>query len=160
MDIRVGFGYDVHKWSDDRPLILGGITIPYTMGLHGHSDADALLHAITDALLGALALGDIGTHFPDTDPAYKGADSALLLAKAYELVGGGGFSLGNIDATIVMERPKLLPYIPAMRERIAVILAVELNQVSIKATTSERMGFIGREEGAAVMATVLIKKNS
>ena len=160
MDIRVGFGYDVHKWSDDRPLVLGGITIPHTIGLYGHSDADVLLHAITDALLGALALGDIGTHFPDTDPVYKGADSALLLAKAYELVGGGGFSLGNIDATIVMERPKLLPFIPAMRERIAVILAVELNQVSIKATTSERMGFIGREEGAAVMATVLINKNS
>ena len=114
---------------------------------------------LTDALLGALALGDIGTHFPDTDPTYKGADSALFLAKAYELVSVEGYNLGNIDATIVMERPKLLPFIPSMRERIASILSVELDQVSIKATTSERMGFIGRDEGAAVMATVLIKEN-
>lgn len=159
MDIRVGFGYDVHKWSADRPLILGGITITHEMGLYGHSDADILLHAITDALLGALALGDIGAHFPDTDPNYKGADSALLLDRVYELVVAEGYNLGNIDATIVMERPKLLPFIPFIRERIASILAVELDQVSIKATTSERMGFVGREEGAAVMATVLIKKN-
>tara|TARA_B100000575_G_scaffold127193_1_gene101365 strand:- start:1096 stop:1578 length:483 start_codon:yes stop_codon:yes gene_type:complete len=159
MDIRVGFGYDVHKFSVDRPLILGGITIAHEMGLYGHSDADILLHAITDALLGALALGDIGTHFPDTDPTYEGADSALLLAKVYELVGDKGYNLGNVDATVVMERPKLLHFIPSIRERIASILAVELDQVSIKATTSERMGFVGREEGAAVMATVLIKKN-
>ena len=159
MDIRVGFGYDVHKWSAERPLILGGITIPHEMGLYGHSDADILLHAITDALLGALALGDIGTHFPDTDSTYKGADSAFFLEKAYELVGNEGYKLGNIDATIVMERPKLLPFIPTIRGRIASILSVELDQVSIKATTSERMGFIGRDEGAAVMATVLIKEN-
>ena len=159
MDIRVGFGYDVHKWSAERPLILGGITIVHEMGLYGHSDADILLHAITDALLGALALGDIGTHFPDTDPNYKGADSAFFLEKAYELVGHEGYNLGNIDATIVMERRKLLPFIPSIRERIASILSVELDQVSIKATTSERMGFIGRDEGAAVMATVLIKEN-
>lgn len=159
MDIRVGFGYDVHKWSAERPLILGGITIAHEMGLYGHSDADILLHAITDALLGALALGDIGTHFPDTDSTYKGADSAFFLEKAYELVGNEGYKLGNIDATIVMERPKLLPFIPSIRERIASILSVELDQVSIKATTSERMGFIGRDEGAAVMATVLIKEN-
>ena len=159
MDIRVGFGYDVHKWSAERPLILGGITIVHEMGLYGHSDADILLHAITDALLGALALGDIGTHFPDTDSTYKGADSAFFLEKAYELVGNEGYKLGNIDATIVMERPKLLPFISSIRERIASILSVELDQVSIKATTSERMGFIGRDEGAAVMATVLIKDN-
>ena len=117
------------------------------------------MHAITDALLGALALGDIGTHFPDTDSTYKGADSAFFLEKAYELVGHEGYKLGNIDATIVMERPKLLPFIPTIRGRIASILSVELDQVSIKATTSERMGFIGRDEGAAVMATVLIKEN-
>ena len=159
MDIRVGFGYDVHKWSEDRPLVLGGVAIPHEKGLYGHSDADVLLHAVTDALLGALALGDIGTHFPDTDPVYKGADSALLLAKAYGLVSVEGYSLVNIDATVVMERPKLLPYIPSMRERVASILSTDLGRVSIKATTSERMGFVGREEGAAVMATVLIKKN-
>jgi 2-C-methyl-D-erythritol 2,4-cyclodiphosphate synthase len=158
MEIRVGFGYDVHQWADNRPLILGGVTIPHHQGLMGHSDADVLLHAITDALLGSLALGDIGTHFPDTDPQYKGADSGLLLQKAYELIRSKRYFLVNLDATVIMERPKLLEHIPSIRHRISEILDVDITRVSIKATTSEKMGFVGRGEGAASMATVLVQQ--
>ncbi len=158
MEIRVGFGYDVHQWADHRPLILGGVTIPHHQGLMGHSDADVLLHAITDALLGSLALGDIGTHFPDTDPQYKGADSGLLLQKAYELIRSKRYFLVNLDATVIMERPKLLEHIPSIRHRISEILDVDITRVSIKATTSEQMGFVGRGEGAASMATVLVQQ--
>lgn len=158
MEIRVGFGYDVHQWADNRPLILGGVTIPHHQGLMGHSDADVLLHAITDALLGSLALGDIGTHFPDTDPQYKGADSGLLLQKAYELIRSKQYFLVNLDATVIMERPKLLEHIPSIRHRISELLDVDVTRVSIKATTSEKMGFVGRGEGAASMATVLVQQ--
>jgi 2-C-methyl-D-erythritol 2,4-cyclodiphosphate synthase len=158
MEIRVGFGYDVHQWADNRPLILGGVTIPHHQGLMGHSDADVLLHAITDALLGSLALGDIGTHFPDTDPQYKGADSGLLLQKAYELIRSKQYFLVNLDATVIMERPKLLKHIPSIRHRISELLDVDVTRVSIKATTSEKMGFVGRGEGAASMATVLVQQ--
>jgi 2-C-methyl-D-erythritol 2,4-cyclodiphosphate synthase len=158
MEIRVGFGYDVHQWADNRPLILGGVTILHHQGLMGHSDADVLLHAITDALLGSLALGDIGTHFPDTDPQYKGADSGLLLQKAYELIRSKQYFLVNLDATVIMERPKLLKHIPSIRHRISELLDVDVTRVSIKATTSEKMGFVGRGEGAASMATVLVQQ--
>jgi len=158
MEIRVGFGYDVHQWADNRPLILGGVTIPHHQGLMGHSDADVLLHAITDALLGSLALGDIGTHFPDTDPQYNGADSGLLLQKAYELIRSKRYFLVNLDATVIMERPKLLEHIPSIRHRISEILDVDITRVSIKATTSEKMGFVGRGEGAASMATLLVQQ--
>lgn len=158
MDMRVGFGYDVHQWASDRPLVLGGIRIPHHQGLLGHSDADVLLHAITDALLGALALGDIGTHFPDTNPEYKGADSGVLLQKAYALIREKGYMIVNIDATVIMEKPKLLEYIPKITQRISELLDTELDRVSIKATTSEKMGFVGRGEGAASMATVLVQQ--
>ena len=156
MPFRTGFGYDVHKFSADRKLILGGNEVPSEFGLVGHSDADALLHAICDALLGALALGDIGKHFPDTDDKYKNIDSKILLEETYKLVKEKGYTLGNIDSTIVLEKPKLSPYINLMRETIAELLDVSLGQVSIKATTSEKMGFAGRMEGIQVFATVLI----
>ena len=153
---RIGYGYDVHRLVEGRKFILGGLDIPHEKGLLGHSDADVLLHAITDALLGALALGDIGTHFPDTDPAYEGIDSRELLRNAYKLVTDRGYELGNLDATIVAERPKLKPHIPEMQKRISEDLGCEIDQVSIKATTSEKMGFAGRKEGVAAMATVLL----
>lgn len=156
--IRVGFGYDTHQLIEGRPFILGGITIPYEKGLLGHSDADVLLHAITDALLGALALGDIGAHFPDTDMAYKGADSKVLLKKAYHLITIRGYQLVNLDSTVILEKPKLRPYIDQMRSAIAALLSVEADVVSIKATTNEKMGFLGRSEGCVAMATVLIQK--
>ncbi len=157
-DIRVGYGYDVHQFVEGRKLILGGIEIPNHVGLLGHSDADVLLHAITDAILGALALGDIGTHFPDTDPAWQGADSAELLRGAYKLVTDNGYRVSNIDATVVAETPKLKPYIGDITHRIAGVLKIEPDRVSIKATTSEKMGFVGRNEGIAAMATVLVIK--
>lgn len=156
---RIGFGYDVHQFSDERKLILGGIEIPHSKGLLGHSDADALLHAITDALLGALSLGDIGTHFPDNDPKYKNADSKILLKESYELVKKHNYLIGNIDSTVVAEQPKLKPHIKTMQQRIANILDIESDQVSIKATTSERMGFVGEERGIKVYSTVLIYKD-
>lgn len=159
-DIRVGYGYDVHQFAENRALILGGINIPHHVGLLGHSDADVLLHAITDALLGALSLGDIGTHFPDTDPAWKGADSAELLRASYKLVTEKGYKLSNLDATLVAEAPKLKPHIPSMSQRIAAILEVDVDRVSLKATTSEKMGFVGRSEGMAAMATVLVMKHA
>jgi 2-C-methyl-D-erythritol 2,4-cyclodiphosphate synthase len=159
MDVRIGYGYDVHAFQPGTVLILGGIEIPFSKALKGHSDADVLLHAITDALLGALALGDIGTHFPDTDPDYKNADSLILLKKAYQLILDRGYILSNLDATVVAEAPKLNPLIPEMREKIAMALDCSKDCVSIKATTSEKMGFVGRGEGIAVQAVALVKKS-
>ncbi len=156
--MRIGYGYDVHRLVNGRSLILGGVTIPHEKGLLGHSDADALLHAITDALLGALALGDIGQHFPDNDPAYEQINSRILLRKTYDLIRSKGFILGNLDATVVAERPKLKNHIPDMRANIAADLECEMDQISIKATTSEKMGFAGREEGIAATAVVLLVK--
>ncbi len=160
MNIKVGSGYDVHKLVAERKLILGGVEIPFELGLLGHSDADVLLHAIADALLGALALGDIGLHFPDTDEANKDLDSKILLAKVYDLIRENGYKLNNLDATIVMQRPKLRPHIKMMRKNISAILDSPIENISIKATTSERLGFIGREEGVEVFATVLLIKDN
>lgn len=154
--MRIGFGYDVHRLVPGRPLMLGGIHIPFDRGLDGHSDADVLLHAIADALLGAAALGDIGALFPDTDPAWKGADSAVLLAEVGRRVREAGHRIGNVDATVVAEMPKLRPHIDDMRERIASILDVESGSVSVKATTSERMGFVGEERGMAAQAVCVL----
>lgn len=156
MNIRIGLGVDFHELVDQHPFILGGIEIPHHKGAIGHSDADVLLHAITDALFGALALGDIGTHFPDTDPAYKNIDSKLLLQDGYAILQEKGWSIINIDATICLQQPKIKPYILGMRTAISELLHIELDQVSIKATTAEKMGFIGREEGVQAFATVLI----
>jgi 2-C-methyl-D-erythritol 2,4-cyclodiphosphate synthase len=154
--MRIGQGYDVHQLVEGRPLIIGGIEIPHEKGLLGHSDADVLLHTVADAILGAIAEGDIGKHFPDTDPAYKGADSAKLLSHVWELVKKKGYKLGNIDCTIIAQRPKMAPYIPEMRQRIAELLEAQLDQVNVKATTTEKLGFCGREEGIAALATVLL----
>ncbi|TCS94227.1 2-C-methyl-D-erythritol 2,4-cyclodiphosphate synthase [Hazenella coriacea] len=156
--IRIGQGFDVHQLAEGSPLIIGGIEIPYEKGLIGHSDADVLLHTITDAVLGALAMGDIGKHFPDTDPAYKGADSAKLLQKVWDLAKQQGYQLGNLDATIIAQKPKMAPYIPTMCQRVAELLEVEVGQVNIKATTTEKLGFTGRSEGIATMAVVLLMK--
>ena len=153
---RVGQGYDVHRFELGRELWLGGVKLEYPLGLKGHSDADVLLHAISDALLGALALRDIGYHFPDNDPKYKGADSRQLLKEVVRLVLQKGYKVGNIDATIVAEQPKINPYVPAMQEVIAQLLSVEVDQVSIKATTNEQMGFTGRQEGILALATALV----
>lgn len=155
---RFGMGYDVHRLVEGRKLILGGVEVPHTLGLLGHSDADVLLHAVADALLGAAALGDIGKHFPDTDPRFAGADSAKLLAHVVKLLGEKGYSVGNVDATIVAQKPKLAPYIEAMRNRIAEVLEVELDQVSVKATTEERLGFTGAEQGISAYAVAGIEK--
>ncbi len=149
---RVGLGYDVHRLVEGRPLILGGVNVPHETGLAGHSDADVLLHAIADALLGAAALGDIGAHFPDTDEKWKGADSAMLLAEVAQRVRAEGFEIVNIDSTIAMQRPKLRPYIDPMRHRIAEVLQIDITQVSVKATTTERLGFVGQEAGVAAYA--------
>ena len=154
--VRIGFGYDTHRLGPDRPLILGGVHIPYEKGLIGHSDADALLHAITDALLGALTLRDIGFHFPDTDPRYKGADSTIFLKDAYEMVKERGYRLGNMDCTIIAERPKLNPHIPAMQKVIAECLGVEESAVSIKATTHEKTDAVGQGESMIAHAVVLL----
>lgn len=158
MSFRVGLGFDVHPFQEGRKLVLGGIEILFEKGLKGHSDADVLLHAITDALLGAAALGDIGKHFPDTDPAFKNADSTKLLKESYSLVQKEGFLIENIDSTVVAERPKLAPYIPDIRKHVSKALKCHVDQVSVKATTNEKMGFVGREEGIAVHAVVLLKK--
>lgn len=155
-DIRIGYGYDVHPFSTNRKLILGGVQIPHEKGLLGHSDADVLLHAINDALLGSLALGDIGTHFPDTDMKWKDVDSAKLLKASLDMVLERGFRVGNLDATVVAEAPRLKPYIPQIQQNIARILDIDATRVSIKATTSEKMGFVGRKEGIAAMATLLV----
>ena len=156
--MRIGHGYDVHKLTEGRDLILGGVKIPHTLGLLGHSDADVLLHAISDALLGALALGDIGKHFPDTDPAYKGADSLVLLSNVMQLVEQEGYQLCNLDATILAQRPKLRPYIDQMREKIAGAVHADISQISVKATTEEHLGFTGREEGIAAHCVALLEK--
>ena len=155
---RTGFGYDIHSFSEGRKLILGGIEIPFEKGLLGHSDADVLLHAICDAILGALALGDIGKHFPDTDPKYKDADSKKLLNHVFYLMRDFHYEIGNIDCTVLLQRPKLAPYISEMRKIIANILNVTIDQISIKATTTEGLGFVGREEGCAAYSTVLLLK--
>ena len=154
--IRTGFGYDLHRLCEGRKLILGGVTIPFEKGLDGHSDADVLVHAVIDALLGAAAMGDIGMHFPDTDPGFKNADSRVLLRETASMLEKKGFLIGNIDSTIVAERPKLLPHIEEMRYNIAEDLGLGLDDVSVKATTSERIGMIGREEGMCAMAVSLI----
>ncbi|MBZ0182218.1 MAG: 2-C-methyl-D-erythritol 2,4-cyclodiphosphate synthase [Melioribacteraceae bacterium] len=157
-NIRIGFGYDVHQLSKDRKLFLGGIEIPSELGLLGHSDADVLLHAVCDALLGALALGDIGKHFPNNDPKFKDIDSKILLKESYKLVKEKGFTLGNLDASLVLEKPKILPHLEKIKLSISSILECSTDQVSIKATTSEKLGFVGREEGAEAYATVLLFK--
>jgi len=154
--MRIGIGYDVHRLTEGRPLILGGVPIEHERGLAGHSDADVLVHAVIDALLGAAALGDIGQHFPDTDPAWKGVDSMALLAHVVGLVHEAGYAVGNVDATVVLQRPKLRPHIDAMRAGLAEVLGVEAGRVSVKATTGEAMGFVGREEGAAAHAVCLL----
>ena len=159
MKIRVGFGYDVHALVSDRDLWLGGIKIEHTLGLLGHSDADVLIHAICDALLGAANMRDIGYHFPDTAGEYKNIDSKILLRDTMKLLRGKGYELGNIDATVCAERPKLKPHIPVMQQTLAEVMGVDADDISIKATTSEKLGFTGREEGISAYATVLITKN-
>jgi len=156
MPFRIGFGYDVHKFSEGRKLILGGVEIPFEKGLCGHSDADVLLHAICDAMLGALALGDIGKHFPDTEEQYKNIDSKILLEKVNRLIEEKNYKVGNIDATVVAEKPKLQPYISEMRKIISRILKVQPDSISVKATTSEKLGFVGKEEGIVAHAVVLL----
>lgn len=156
--MRIGFGYDVHKLVSGRKLILGGVFIPSELGLLGHSDADVLTHSVMDALLGAAALGDIGKHFPDTDPAYSGADSMLLLKKVHLLLADNGFSVNNIDVTIAAQAPKLAPYIDDMRKNLASVLETDLSAISVKATTTERLGFEGRGEGISSYCVCTIKK--
>ena len=156
--IRIGHGYDVHAFASDRKCIIGGVDIPCDMGLLGHSDADVLLHAVSDSLLGAAALGDIGKHFPDTDPRYKGADSLKLLVLVYELIKEKGYKVVNIDATVIAQVPKLAPYIDDMRHNIAKALCVDVDFVSVKATTEEKLGFTGRKEGVSAHCVCLIEK--
>lgn len=157
--IRVGQGFDVHQLVEGRKCIIGGVTIPYEKGLLGHSDADVLLHAISDAILGALALGDIGKHFPDTDEAFKDADSVKLLEQVWALVKDQGYRLGNIDSTIIAQKPKMAPYIPDMVAIIARVLEADASQVNVKATTTEKLGFPGRGEGIAAQSVVCLIKN-
>jgi 2-C-methyl-D-erythritol 2,4-cyclodiphosphate synthase len=156
--IRIGQGYDVHQLVEERKLIIGGIEIPYEKGLIGHSDADVLLHAVTDAIIGAVARRDIGHFFPDTDMAFKDADSAELLLKVWQEVKAEGYRLSNLDCTIIAEKPKMAPYVEAMKERIALLLDASPPQVNVKATTTEKLGFTGREEGIASLAVVLLEK--
>ena len=156
--MRVGFGYDVHAFVEGRPLILGGVEIPHTHGLLGHSDADVLLHAICDALLGAAALGDLGRHFPDSDPAYKGISSLILLQQTGALVKEHGFVITNMDTTLVLQKPRLAPHIPQMVEHISRVTGVAQSCINVKATTTERLGFTGREEGVAAYAVVLLEE--
>lgn len=158
MNIRIGFGYDVHPLGEGRELWLGGIRLEYDKGCVGHSDADVLLHAICDALLGAANLRDIGFHFPNTDPKYKGADSKLLLSEVVALLGQHGYAIGNIDATLSLEAPKINPHIKRMQEVLAPVMNISTNDVSIKATTNERLGYVGREEGVNAYAVALIYK--
>ena len=156
--IRIGHGYDVHAFSENRKCIIGGVTIPYEKGLLGHSDADVLLHAISDSLLGAAALGDIGKHFPDTDPDFKGADSLVLLGKVNDLLIQNGYKVVNVDSTVIAQAPKLAPYIVEMRQNIAKALKIDVDFVSVKATTEEKMGFTGRKEGVSAHSVCLIEK--
>lgn len=158
MMIRIGQGFDVHEFAEGRPLIIGGITIPHTKGLIGHSDADVLLHTITDAALGAIGKGDIGHHFPDTDAAFKDADSAVLLEEVWKLVEEEGYVLGNIDCTIMAQQPKIAPHVETIKNRVASLLHADPSQVNIKATTTEKLGFVGREEGIASLAAILLVK--
>jgi len=157
MEMRIGTGYDVHKLVPGRKLILGGVTVPYELGLDGHSDADVIVHAIMDALLGAAALGDIGQHFPDNDPEYKGADSIELLKEVGNILRKEGYKVGNVDSTIIAQRPKLMTFLPEMRKNVAAALGIDVNQVSIKATTEEHLGFTGRGEGISSQAVALIE---
>ncbi|MCB9065916.1 MAG: 2-C-methyl-D-erythritol 2,4-cyclodiphosphate synthase [Chitinophagales bacterium] len=159
MSYRIGQGIDFHQLEEGREFWLGGILIPHDKGAVGHSDADVLLHAICDAMLGALALGDIGVHFPDTDPQYKGADSKKLLAHCYKLISEKGYSLVNVDSTLLLQAPKIKPHIPQMQQTIADILSLSIDDVSIKATTTEHLSFIGREEGVVATVNILLKKN-
>ena len=156
--IRIGHGYDVHAFADNRKCIIGGVDIPCERGLLGHSDADVLLHAISDSLLGAAALGDIGKHFPDTDPAFKGADSLVLLRHVVELIYSKGYKVVNVDATVIAQAPKMAPHIPQMRENIANALCVDVDFVNVKATTEEKLGFTGRKEGISAHCVCLIEK--
>ena len=156
IDLKTGIGFDVHAFSEGRKLILGGIEIKHDKGLAGHSDADALLHAITDALLGSISLGDIGTHFPDDDPRYKNADSTVFLKKANELLRNRGYFVNNIDTVVMLQQPKISPYVQKMKDKIAKILDIGTERISIKATTTEKLGFVGREEGISVMAVVTV----
>lgn len=158
--MRIGHGYDVHRLVEGRKLIMGGVDIPWEKGLLGHSDADVLLHAIADAILGALAMGDIGKHFPDTDPAFKGADSMKLLAHVVELVHQRGYVVGNLDATIIAQRPKMAPHIQTMRENIAQVCRAEVDRINVKATTEEGLGFTGTGEGISAHAVVLMTSRS
>lgn len=158
--MRIGQGFDVHRFEEGRPLIIGGVTIPYEKGLAGHSDADVLLHAIADALLGAIGAGDIGRHFPDDDPKYKGADSKRLLRTVWEMVKKEGFVLGNVDAVIIAQKPKMAPHIPEMISVIAGILECDEKRINIKATTTEQLGFTGRGEGIAAQAVCLIENGN
>lgn len=156
MNIRIGNGYDIHRLVEGRPLILGGVEIPHSLGLLGHSDADALTHAIMDAMLGALSLGDIGHYFPPSDPQWSGANSLTLLEQVHQIVQAQGWQIGNIDSTVVAERPKLKPHLKSMRDRLAQTLSINSAQISIKATTNEKLGSVGREEGICVYAVVLL----
>lgn len=158
--MRIGIGYDVHQLVPDRKLWLGGVEIPHTLGLLGHSDADVLIHAICDAILGAAALGDIGKHFPDNDPNYKNIDSKILLKKCGELIAEKGYRIGNIDSIVVAQKPKIGPYIPVMRQTLAEVLGIDADQVSVKATTTEHLGFEGREEGISAQAVVLLESST
>lgn len=156
--MRIGHGFDVHRFADDRKLIIGGVTIPYRQGLAGHSDADVLLHAISDALLGAVCEGDIGRHFPDTDETYKNIDSKILLAKVMTIVRDKGFEIANIDSVVIAQQPKIGPHIAGMRQAIAAVLHVESGKINVKATTTERLGFTGRGEGIAAEAVCLLEE--
>ncbi|MED1607974.1 2-C-methyl-D-erythritol 2,4-cyclodiphosphate synthase [Cytobacillus kochii] len=157
---RIGQGFDVHQLVEGRPLIMGGVTIPYELGLLGHSDADVLLHTVSDACLGAIGEGDIGKHFPDTDPDFKDADSSKLMQHVWQLVKEKGYELVNADCTIIAQKPKMAPYIPAIRERIAGLLESEVENINVKATTTEKLGFTGRGEGIAAQVVVLLKKSA
>lgn len=157
---RIGFGYDVHRLIEGRPLILGGVDVPHSAGLDGHSDADVLTHAVIDAIIGALGAGDIGQHFPDTDPSYKGISSLLLLQMTRDLMQGEGFQLNNLDATVVAQEPRLAPHLEGMRKHFADILSAPLDRINIKATTSERLGFCGKKEGMEAFAVVTLAKRS
>ena len=156
--MRIGEGFDLHALVPNRPLVIGGVNIPHEKGLLGHSDADVLIHALIDALLGACGLGDIGQHFPDTDPKWKGVDSKLLLHKVYKLISGAGYQVVNIDSTIIAEQPKLLPFIPEMRDVLSDLVGIKVDQINIKAKTSERLGAIGREECVVATVTVLLSE--
>lgn len=157
-NIKIGFGFDVHSLVEGRKLILGGVEIPSDKGLEGHSDADVLLHAISDALLGALALGDIGQHFPNTDSRWKNVDSSIILKHCYEMVKSKGYSISNIDSMLALESPKISPFIEQIKNKVAEVLEITPSQISVKATTTEKLGFVGRAEGAVAMATVLLIK--